>query len=69
MLQQSFFDLLFLLLYPAFIITIMAIVDIGSNIQQNGLNFKQIKWSLLVFFLPVVGFVLYFTMGRSEIYS
>ncbi len=46
-----------------FILDIIAIIDVlKSSMDTN----KKILWSVLIIFLPVIGMVLYFVMGKNN---
>ncbi len=47
----------------AFILWLWALIDVLKN-EFNGSN--KIVWLLTVVLLPVVGFVLYFIIGRTQ---
>ena len=46
-----------------FILDIVAIIDIVKSSADSG---KKILWALLVIFLPVVGMILYFVIGKKK---
>jgi hypothetical protein len=52
------------LLMVVVILTILSIVDISrSNFKDNT---SKIIWSLIVLFLPIIGILLYFAVGRNQ---
>jgi hypothetical protein len=54
--------LLLILLLPV-IFWVVALIDIlKSNFQGN----NKIIWVLVVIFLPLIGAILYFTIGRNQ---
>jgi len=44
------------------VLDIWAILQVFKSSMTSG---KKILWTLLIFFLPVVGLVLYFLIGRK----
>jgi hypothetical protein len=48
------------------IILVLDIIAIVSIIQSGMSNGKKILWILLVLFLPVVGMILYFLLGKKS---
>jgi uncharacterized membrane protein YhaH (DUF805 family) len=44
--------------------TVFAIIDIANSTFQD--NSKKIIWALLVVFLPVLGVLFYFMIGRGQ---
>lgn len=53
-----------LLLMLFIIITFLAIIDISKSAFKD--NSIKIVWSLIVLFLPIIGVLLYFMVGRSQ---
>ncbi len=46
-----------------FVLDVIAIIDcIKRNMDTN----KKILWCLLIIFLPIIGMILYFLLGRSK---
>lgn len=45
------------------VLDIVAIVDIFRSARDTG---KKILWTLLVIFLPVVGMIVYFIVGKKK---
>lgn len=45
------------------VLDIIAIVDIVKSSMSNG---KKALWVVLVLFLPVVGMILYFVVGKKK---
>lgn len=56
--------LFLLILALPFIVWIWALVDIVRSEFKTG--FDKIVWLLMVFFLPVLGFILYIFIGRKQ---
>jgi len=44
------------------ILDIIAIVDVFKSSKDTG---KKILWIILIIFLPVIGMILYFLMGKK----
>ena len=52
-----------LLGFVVFVLNILAIVDI---VKGNLAVEKKILWTLLIIFLPVLGLILYYLVGRTS---
>ncbi|MFT7636446.1 MAG: asparagine N-glycosylation enzyme membrane subunit Stt3 [Candidatus Omnitrophota bacterium] len=48
--------------FVVFVLNILAIFDI---VKGNHDTVKKVLWILLIIFLPVLGLVLYYLLGRS----
>ncbi len=46
------------------ILDIFAIIDVLKSNQEQG---KKVLWVLLIFFLPLVGLILYYLVGKSKV--
>lgn len=46
-----------------FVLDIIAIVDIVKSSMDSG---KKVLWILLVVFLPLIGMILYFMIGKKK---
>lgn len=46
-----------------FVLDVIAIIDC---VQRNMDTNKKILWCLLIIFLPIIGMILYFLLGRSK---
>lgn len=51
----------------ALIILIADIIAIVECIQSKADSTKKIIWILLIFFLPLLGLILYYAVGRKDI--
>jgi hypothetical protein len=57
------------MLYPLaslvlFVLDILAIVDCAKSSMESG---KKVLWIVLILFLPLVGLILYYLIGRGKI--
>ncbi|MBP9854977.1 MAG: PLDc_N domain-containing protein [Candidatus Omnitrophica bacterium] len=44
------------------VLDILAIIDVLKSNQEQG---KKILWVLLIFFLPLIGLILYYLVGKK----
>ena len=54
---------IFLVLVP-FVLSIWALIDIVKSSFRESTN--KVVWLLVVLFLPILGTILYFVIGRSQ---
>jgi hypothetical protein len=54
---------LFLLIIAAPVLIILALIDILRS-EYSGMN--KVVWVLVVIFLPLIGSILYFGIGRNQ---
>lgn len=59
-------DAIVLLMLAAFVVNIIAIIEI---LKSRAEPITKLLWFLVVWFLPWIGLILYYTIGRESIKS